>query len=442
MKKITFFAVFYLAFLSITAGQGLCDDRFLCQCSEIKSFKGVEYRTAPDFSGNDLKLKLDIYTADDKFAASKRPTIIFVHGGAFVSGDKTDFAPACEAFAKLGYTTATVQYRLGYPGSANTCNAANWPEMKKAFYRAVQDAGSAVNFLVDNAGKYNVDPDNIVLMGYSAGAVTVLHTAYCKQAEMDKYDPSIVTNLGLLPILKTKLKGVVSLAGFLGSIDFLDDSDKDIPLLMFHGTCDYVVGYNAANCLPICFSSFPVVYGSLPIAEKAKTLGMPYQFITYCGQGHDLLPPLSAPVTCSTTSFIQNNLLCAQPIGTSVLSYIPTGNAAACTSCIKPPVASVNIPAANCGAACSAASNYCKTSSVEDPWFGGITLYPNPVDQVLSLDYGDDLSIQKAWIINALGQTEPVVITNNNISTAKYGKGMYWLKLQTNQGEFILKFVK
>ena len=140
MKKMTFFAIFYLAFLSITAGQSLCDDRFLCQCSEIKSFKGVEYRIAPDFNGNDLKLKLDIYTADDKYGASKRPTIVFVHGGAFVSGDKTDFAPACEAFAKLGYTTATVQYRLGYPGSSNTCNAANWPEMKKAFYRAVQDA--------------------------------------------------------------------------------------------------------------------------------------------------------------------------------------------------------------------------------------------------------------------------------------------------------------
>ncbi len=83
---------------------------------------------------------------------------------------------------------------------------------------------SAINYLVDNADKYNIDTNNIILFGYSAGAVTVLHTAYCNQQEMNNYDSTLVKTLGPLPTLKGKLKGVVSLAGFLGSTDFLSGS--------------------------------------------------------------------------------------------------------------------------------------------------------------------------------------------------------------------------
>lgn len=443
MNKLMLCLIWIVAFITFSKAQNYCDNRFLCQCSDIKSDKDVVYKEAPDYNGVSQKLKLDIYTADDAFQLKKRPLVVFVHGGAFVAGNKTDFATGCEAFAKLGYTAATVQYRLGYSGSNNGCNAANWTEMKKAFYRAMQDTRSAIQYLVDNSEKYNIDTNNIILFGYSAGAVTVLHTAYCTQQEMNTYDSTIVKSLGPLPSFGGKLSGVVSLAGFLGSTDFLSGDDKNIPLLMYHGTCDFIVGYDAINCLPLCSFSFPIVYGSLPISNKAKEIGLPYQFITYCGQGHDLLPTLALPITCNSIDFIQKNAFCKQPITNSLLSYIPTGLDVSCNSCNKPPVNSVPLGTSICGLPCDASSGYCKLSIDVKPIENQIVeLFPNPVDNSITLKYSDDLVIHRAFVINSIGQLSFVSINQGNISTAMLEKGIYWLKLETNKGDKILKFVK
>ena len=56
---------------------------------------------------------MDVYTPDgDNY--SERPLIIFAHGGVFITGNKNNTAMVelCEAFAKRGYVTASIQYRL------------------------------------------------------------------------------------------------------------------------------------------------------------------------------------------------------------------------------------------------------------------------------------------------------------------------------------------
>lgn len=94
MKKLGFYILLFFISNSILA-QDFCNDRFLCQCTDIKSSKDVDYREAVNFSGVSQKLKLDIYTSDDAFTPKKRPLIVFIHGGAFVAGNKTDFATGC-----------------------------------------------------------------------------------------------------------------------------------------------------------------------------------------------------------------------------------------------------------------------------------------------------------------------------------------------------------
>ena len=46
--------------------------------------------------------------------ATNRPVIIYIHGGSFYSGDKsmTDCIDFCTSFAKRGYVTASINYRL------------------------------------------------------------------------------------------------------------------------------------------------------------------------------------------------------------------------------------------------------------------------------------------------------------------------------------------
>ena len=54
---------------------------------------------------------MDIYTPDSD-TASNRPLIIFIHGGSYLGGSKTeiDCIDFCEHFAKKGYVTASVNF--------------------------------------------------------------------------------------------------------------------------------------------------------------------------------------------------------------------------------------------------------------------------------------------------------------------------------------------
>ncbi|HIE99090.1 MAG TPA: alpha/beta hydrolase, partial [Fuerstia sp.] len=85
---------------------------------------------------------------------TKLPTIVVVHGGGWLNGDKTKFRALALNLAKRGFVTAAIEYRLGgeshFPATIHDCNA-------------------AVRFLRANASRYRTDPDRIAAVGGSAG---------------------------------------------------------------------------------------------------------------------------------------------------------------------------------------------------------------------------------------------------------------------------------
>lgn len=98
-------------------------------------------------------LQLDLYLP---VGATKktRPGIIFVHGGGWRSGYRTNFTPFAIAMAERGYVAATISYRLS-------------PEAQ--YPAAIQDVKAAVRWLRSNAKKYSVNPNQIAVGGGSAG---------------------------------------------------------------------------------------------------------------------------------------------------------------------------------------------------------------------------------------------------------------------------------
>lgn len=96
---------------------------------------------------------LDIYTL--KGALVPMPTIISVHGGAWVYGDKNLYQYYCMELARRGFTVVNYSYRLA-------------PESR--FPAAVEDLNTVMNFIKENASKYFIDLDNIFMVGDSAGA--------------------------------------------------------------------------------------------------------------------------------------------------------------------------------------------------------------------------------------------------------------------------------
>jgi len=82
-------------------------------------------------------------------------TVLWVHGGAWISGDKGNITPYARNLAAEGFTVVAVNYTVA-------------PEA--VYPTAVTELNDAVAYLLDNAERLRIDPDHIVFAGDSAGA--------------------------------------------------------------------------------------------------------------------------------------------------------------------------------------------------------------------------------------------------------------------------------
>lgn len=83
------------------------------------------------------------------------PTVVWIHGGAWISGAKEDVNPYARMIASRGYTTVSLNYAVS-PGVA--------------YPTALRQLNAALAFLVEHAAEFNIDPGRLVLAGDSAGA--------------------------------------------------------------------------------------------------------------------------------------------------------------------------------------------------------------------------------------------------------------------------------
>lgn len=224
-------------------------------------------------------LDLDIYLPDFD-PEHERPTLIFVHGGGFSNGarDNKKTQEFCRQLAGYGYVVASISYRLtlkGKPEGFGCDCPAN--DKLNTFYAAVEDLQDAAFFLIENREQFSIDPQKIILMGSSAGAETVLNTAY---------QPPYCYGLDSGPV---SFAGVISMAGAIPDTTVIYD-ESSVPSLLFHGTDDKLVPYATAPH-HYCEKGKPgylILNGSNTIAEKLNKLQTPYWLHTTCGAGHEM----------------------------------------------------------------------------------------------------------------------------------------------------------
>jgi acetyl esterase/lipase len=89
---------------------------------------------------NNTDLKMDIYEPIGD-TLLQRPLMLWVHPGGFLLGDKgvDDMVALCDSFAKRGYVTASIGYRLGF-------NPASAESAERAVYRGTQDIRAAIRY--------------------------------------------------------------------------------------------------------------------------------------------------------------------------------------------------------------------------------------------------------------------------------------------------------
>ncbi|OUM62759.1 hypothetical protein PIROE2DRAFT_10858 [Piromyces sp. E2] len=150
---------------------------------------------------------LDVFTKNNN-SQSLKPVVVFIHGGAWVSGDKFEYQGIGSFLSNNNYVAVIPNYVL-YPSG-------NIDDM-------VDDVYQSIVWTYENISLYGGDKDRIILSGHSAGAHLAALTAIKAALQL----PNNENNLKPLP----KLEKMVLLNGPYDFNDYGNDLGELTPLI-------------------------------------------------------------------------------------------------------------------------------------------------------------------------------------------------------------------
>lgn len=202
--------------------------------------KKVEFKSIIYKNIDTKNLTLDFYSTINN---KSFPLVIVIHGGSWQSGDNKQLPELNSYLAAKGYNVAAINYRLA-------------PAYKAP--APVLDTEDAIQFLISHAAEYNIDTNNIILLGRSAGAQVALCAAYNLHMPNIKgvvsyYGPADMVWAGQLPANAGVLNNNEIYNNYLGGL-YKDVPEKfrevsavqqadtsSPPTLMIHGKIDPLV---------------------------------------------------------------------------------------------------------------------------------------------------------------------------------------------------------
>ncbi len=200
-------------------------------------FQTFTYHTYPEIS-----LQMDFYPSQ---ISGKKPCVIVVHGGSWSGGDNKQLPELNSYLARRGYQVVSVDYRLA-------------PEYKNPL--PVEDVKNAIQYLKLHAEKLQIDTNNFVLLGRSAGAQIALLAAYTLKNKdikgvVDFYGPADMIFGYFVPsnplvldshkVMEAYLGGTYQQipAKYAASSPILYADNQSVPTLLIHGENDVLVSY-------------------------------------------------------------------------------------------------------------------------------------------------------------------------------------------------------
>ena len=153
---------------------------------EVTEIKDVSY-----VDDNEPGHKLDIFVRMD---GTKKPVLIDIHGGGFISEDKAMNRLFGNYMAKLGFVVFELNVRLAYP---------EW-----TVFDQIEDIDKGVRFALRCASEYEGDTDQLYIAGHSSGGV--LAFAEC----MLSSSPEMLADFGLKE-RSYKYKGLITDCGLM-----------------------------------------------------------------------------------------------------------------------------------------------------------------------------------------------------------------------------------
>jgi len=134
--------------------------------------------------GSHERNKLDMFIPKSAYSSkTKTPLVIFIHGGGFSSGSKE------KAYESGNRNTITTLLQKGVAYAS-----INYPLLssneQEGLIKSLKGSKRALQFVRQNQGSFNIDPNKIIVVGSSAGASTSLWLAFHDDmANLNSSDP-------------------------------------------------------------------------------------------------------------------------------------------------------------------------------------------------------------------------------------------------------------
>ena len=173
----------------------------------VGTFYGNEFYWKENTVQSEDCLYLNVWTPSDAVGNKERklPVAFWVHGGAYFNGYGHEITMDGDAWAKRGVILVTINYRLGIFGFlAHPELSAETSDGTSGNY-GTYDQVAALKWVHDNIAQFGGDPDNITVLGQSAGAASI-------------------KNLVSSPLSKGMIKNAIIQSG--GGIDSFGTSDN------------------------------------------------------------------------------------------------------------------------------------------------------------------------------------------------------------------------
>ena len=348
--------------------------------------------------------KMDIYMADND-TLTKRPVVIYLFGGAYITGSKnnTDCVDFCNYFAKRGYVAIAANYRLS---NNPILFSLDQQQQYSTVLKAMADLKSLIRYIKKDHIQSNIlkiDTNSIFAGGYSAGAVTAIHSAYLDDITDLPLSPvnvqSIANNIGGSLEgdagnmgYSSNFTGVFSYAGGINNLNWIDNNDE--PIFAVHGTNDNVVNFN-------CGPAFNLITA-----------------LDLCGLG-DMSNVLAS-----------NGIIFDEIVLSGIDHYWPSngiGNSNFSNAVEKTKDFLFDLLPCN-----NSLGNLSEINSVD--------IYPNPTTNILHIELNDNIiPIVKIYNLygNKIDEQE-----SNNILINNYSSGTYLIEIINNNESTFKKFIK
>jgi len=217
------------------------------------------------------------------------PTVVWIHGGAWISGSKETVRPYAQILATQGYTTIAVDYTVS-------------PEVQ--YPVALEQLNATLGYLVEHADELRIDPTRIVLAGDSAGA------NLASQLAVLTTNPAMAAELGIEPSLRPEqLRGIVLDCGIydvsgVATAPGIGGWGFRVALWAYLGERDWsgTAGAREMSTLDWVTADFPSTWisggngdpltasQSKPLAERLTGLGVPVTELFYADDHEPELP--------------------------------------------------------------------------------------------------------------------------------------------------------